>query len=533
MRLNWEQLLSFKRVSEFGPCQVNTARLSQYEDPRSPFERDYDQIVFSYPFRRLQDKTQVIPFPKFDFVHTRLTHTLEVASIGRSLGKLAAKNIFKELGEEKITQLEICPSDIGALVAAACLAHDIGNPPFGHSGEDAISYYFKLDEANLCPWITTDAGIDNGNDTFTYQYENGNIVTLTAQEVFENTKKWHDLIKFEGNANGFRILTLNCDKGINPTAALLGTFSKYPCESFLINDPFITFPRKEKPISQQKHGFFFEQRQLFNKVASELGLCPLGDIHELDIAYHRHPLAFLMEAADDIAYRMIDFEDGIRLNLIDFTKHYSLFKSKEDKASKDSDRKVKVSPYDILMNIATVDKEFDISEVRDKPEKEQIVYLRGFVINTLTHEAFKVFDRNYEDIMNCGFETSLIDTIGDQVVVENLFMMRSLIEEFVYSYAPVLENEAAGFDVLGRLIDDFAITTNICISCGDEETEKQKKIRSLIPEEYQPKNEVVPQIVNFSEQYRRILKILDFTSGMTDSYAINKFKKIHGIEIAQ
>ncbi len=145
-RMNWKNLLSTKRVTDFELCQ--TARMkSQFTDPRSPFERDFDQITFSYPFRRLQDKTQVIPFPKFDFVHTRLTHSLEVASVGRSFGKMVAEIIFEELD---MTDLDINKSDIGSLIAASCLAHDIGNPPFGHSGEDAISYYFQYNKLGGC-----------------------------------------------------------------------------------------------------------------------------------------------------------------------------------------------------------------------------------------------------------------------------------------------------------------------------------------------------------------------------------------------
>lgn len=533
MRLNWEKLLSNKRVSELGSCKQDSLSKSVYSEPRSPYERDFDQIIFSYPFRRLQDKTQVIPFPKFDFVHTRLTHSLEVASIGRSFGKMASNLILEELGEEKIRELNICPSDIGALVAASCLAHDIGNPPFGHSGEDAISYYFKYEEqGNIRPWIYSDHKQINEDRTFTFRYHDGDIETFTAKEIFDQTKKWNDLTNFEGNANGLRILTMNCDKGINPTSALLGVFSKYPRESYLINDPYVSVEKKDKPINLQKYGFFQEQREIFKEVADELGLLRIPGIHKDDLAYCRHPLAYLMEAADDIAYRMIDFEDGIRLELIDFDKDYKLYKTRKGKKEKNKDEIISISPEQILKDIASIDSNFNYSEIESKSAKDRLVYLRGIVINTLIHETFKIFKENYEEIMKGKFEFSLLDKVGDIRISQNLFLMRSLIELKVYNYVPVLENEAAGFDVLGSLINDFAITTNICISCGDEETAKQKKIRSLIPEEYQPEEEIVNQVVDFNEKYKRVLLILDFVSGMTDGYAIDKYKKIHGIEIS-
>src|SRR5690625_1062110 len=270
-RMDWEKLLSAKRVSEFNTCQSNPKK-SQFPEVRSPFERDYDQIIFSYPFRRLQDKTQVIPFPKYDFVHTRLTHSMEVASIGRSLGTMAGQMIVERLHENTNN---FDKSDFETLVAAACLAHDIGNPPFGHSGEEAISHYFTYSNGNahLNPYsIRSD---------------------FSNMENMENEKKWCDLIRFEGNANGFRILTEQCDKGINPTAALLGTFTKYPRESHIEKLSFRN--EMSAPKSQSKHGFFQEQKKIFKFMAEELGLLPVGGIGNNDIAFHRHPLVFLME----------------------------------------------------------------------------------------------------------------------------------------------------------------------------------------------------------------------------------------------
>lgn len=263
--MDWNKLLSTKRVSDY--CNLSNNTISQFIDPRSPFERDCDQIFYSYPFRRLQDKTQVIPFPEFDFVHTRLTHSLEVSTIGRSLGKKAYN-----LMESSINDKSIKASDIGALVAASCFSHDIGNPPFGHSGEASISVYFEGDPSR------------SGLEFPCYYYYNHNSLSWeikpngsnNAQIALKASKFYYDLYRYEGNANGFRILTNNCGKGINPTYALLGVFSKYPRESFVEEDLDYSYKRKEAPKQFSKYGFFQADREIFKEVANELGLKKLS-----------------------------------------------------------------------------------------------------------------------------------------------------------------------------------------------------------------------------------------------------------------
>ena len=200
-RMDWKKLLSTKRISQFDICGTQI-KSSQFEDPRHPFERDCDQIIFSYPFRRLQDKTQVIPFPEFDFVHTRLTHSLEVASVGRSLGKLASSLIFSEIGDEFIKSQQLSKSDIGALVAGACLAHDIGNPPFGHSGEDSISYYFKQNPKHFSPKSNSSLSReDEENYYYSHKTDDNKPIEIVHPKAYINkqTKYYTDLSKFEGN----------------------------------------------------------------------------------------------------------------------------------------------------------------------------------------------------------------------------------------------------------------------------------------------------------------------------------------------
>src|SRR5688500_14709290 len=260
----WKTLLSAKRKGQ----KIG----SNAESSRSAFEQDYDRIIFSHPFRRLQDKTQVHPLPEHDFVHTRLTHSLEVSSVGRSLGKRAGEVILQR--HPSLTG-DFSLFDFGAIVAAAALAHDLGNPPFGHAGEDGISDFFLH---------------HSGGQSFK---------ELVTKE------EWYDLTRFEGNAQGFRILDKE-QYGLKLTYASLGAFTKYPCPAF--------FPeRDKKKKSQKKFGFFQSEKDAFKEVACDLEL-----IQRNGDSWCRHPLAFLVEAADDICYSIIDLEDGCRLGLVSF-----------------------------------------------------------------------------------------------------------------------------------------------------------------------------------------------------------------------
>ena len=270
--MNWEQLLSLKRYGD-----THKRLRKEQDETRLGFEVDYDRIIFSSAFRSLQDKTQVIPLSKTDFVHTRLTHSLEVSVVGRSLGRLAGKKLLekhKDLSEIHGYRF----NDFGAIVAAASLAHDIGNPPFGHSGEKAIGEYFATGKGQ--------------------QYKQ-----------YLTEKEWQDIVDFEGNANGFKLLTETregVDGGLRLSYATLGAFTKYPKESL---------PKKPtKHIVDKKFGFFQSEKDSFKEVAEELGL--LKTREGKDISFSRHPLTFLVEAADDICYTIIDFEDGINLGLI-------------------------------------------------------------------------------------------------------------------------------------------------------------------------------------------------------------------------
>jgi len=522
-RMNWEQLLCFKRVSEFSSCKVEP-KPSNYSEVRSPFEKDFDQLIYSYPFRRLQDKTQVIPFPEFDFVHTRLTHSLEVATVGRSLGKMAAEIIFRELGEKKMCALGLCPNDIGTLVAAACLAHDIGNPPFGHSGENSISLYFDnyydLYRNSMLP----DYGALTEEQAIELSKRQDLVFFRGSFHDIDHFKRWNDLIQFEGNANGFRIITRNCEKGINPTAALLGTFTKYPRESGLQG----YIPSGSIPKHLSKYGFFQSEKEIFYQMAMEVGLLNHPGTKENNLAYCRHPLAYLMEASDDIAYSIIDFEDGCRLGLIDFYKKYGTLRVRNKKGKMDQ-FVIDAAPIDLFIEIAAMDESFNAEKVLEMDFKEALSYLRSKVINVLTHECFKIFGQHYEEIMQGKFSDALIDKIVDPRIKNGMEKMKFLVRKFVYNFPPVLQSEASGFEVMDSLIGAFAVNSNICISCGEEPDARAIKLQSLLPDDYSPKEEIEAHNLTPEEVYNRLILVLDYVSGMTDNYAMFLYRKIKGI----
>ena len=328
-------------------------------DGRSQFQRDFDRIVFSPAFRRLQDKTQVFPLPESDFVHTRLTHSLEVSCVGRSLGSLVGEKI---LTKDKKLAKKYTSVHFGEIVAAACLAHDIGNPPFGHSGEDAIAEYFR----------------NNNGKQF--------------KDIIADEKKWTDFTMFEGNAQGFRIITKlqnpNSGGGLKLTCAALAAFTKYPKES-LITQKGKSGKNKSKPY--KKFGFFQSEKKLFTEVAEETGLIKNG--LKNDYWWSRHPLAFLVEAADDICYMIMDLEDGFRLGLLTFQATESLLKPLI---------KSKMTSYE------------------GRSRNDKIGYLRAKAINDIVTELADAFVDNEDKILAGKFEPDLVSVISSGQQLEEI-----------------------------------------------------------------------------------------------------------------
>ncbi len=448
--MDWEKLLTDSRLGD------RSQPKQKLQDGRSEFQKDFDRIVFSPAFRRLQDKTQVFPLPESDFVHTRLTHSLEVSCVGRSLGNLVGETVIKR---NPLLQSRFTKFHFGEIVAAACLAHDIGNPPFGHSGEDAIAEYFR-----------------SGNGQ-------------KFKSKIKDEKKWTDLIKYEGNAQGFRIITkLQNPKvkgGLNLTYATLAAVTKYPRESLIKNQN-----KSLQNKAYRKYGFFQAEKNIFKEVAAAAGL----DSIKSENAYWwcRHPLAFLVEAADDICYRVMDLEDGFRLGLISFKESEELLRPLVSRQS--------------------------LKDYRDKDEKDRIGYLRAVAINELVYEIAKVFLDEEKNILTGKYENELICEIKR---AEALKHIKDISIVKIYKSRSVVEREVAGYEVLGGLLDTFISAYNEAYL--EKISAKNKSVFALLP------GRITNDIPD--DLYLRLLKIIDFVSGMTDSFAVSLFRKIKGISL--
>lgn len=444
--MHWEQLLSLKRQGDKGK------RLrKEQDDTRLGFEVDYDRIIFSAPFRSLQDKTQVIPLSKTDFVHTRLTHSLEVSVVGRSIGRLVGKKIIEKYPHLKEVH-GYQPNDFGAIVAAASLAHDIGNPPFGHSGEKAIGEYFK---------------IGNGK-----QFKD---------QLSE--KEWQDLIDFEGNANGFSLLTATrpgIEGGLRLSFATLGAFMKYPKESL---------PKKPtKNIADKKYGFFQTDKDFFEEVAKELGMIPNKTGN--DIGFERHPLAYLVEAADDICYTIIDFEDGINLGLVseDFALEYLI------KLVKDN---IDTPKFNALTT-----------------KEDRISYLRALAIGSLINDAVKVFVENEELILQGKFPYALTEKSKYNAQMNDII---SLSIKNIYQSREVIEKEVVGYQIIQTLLDKFITAFNN--KFNGEASNYDNLLLKMLPEKFLNEKESL---------YHRLLHICHYVSLLTDGNALELFNTING-----
>ncbi len=445
IKMNWEKLLSLKRYGD-----TEKRPRAQQDETRLGFEVDFDRIIFSEAFRSLQDKTQVIPLSETDFVHTRLTHSLEVSVVGRTLGRKAGKALLEKYPNLK--DLGYTFNDFGAIVATASLMHDIGNPPFGHSGEKAIGEYFKTGKGR--------------------KYKS----QLTPKE-------YQDLIDFEGNANGFKILTEHREGvygGLRLSYATLGAFMKYPKES-LPKNPI-------QHIADKKYGFFQSEKAAFLDLVETLGMTRKSTSQ--DIGYYRHPLAYLVEAADDICYTIIDFEDGINLGLID-------------------------EEYALEYLIKLVKDTIDTSKYHSlKFKKDRISYLRALAINTLINEAINIFLKNEEQILQGAFEQSLLDKCKYEAQINDII---NISISKIYKSKEVIEKEVAGYKIIADLLDVFVTTLNN--DQAGTPTNYDKLLLHILPKEFR---------VQSTSTYTRMMAICTYISRMSDRYAIRIHKKIQG-----
>jgi dGTPase len=439
----WDKLLSAERPG---------AGKTPGSPERTAFQQDYDRIVFTSAFRRLKDKTQVFPLSKSDYVRTRLTHSLETSCVGRSLGAVVGREIIARHGLEHVES-----GDFGAIVAAACLAHDIGNPPFGHAGEDAIR-----------EWFRTSGLLDRHP-------------FLPAQRA--------DFERYEGNAQGFRILTRlqsPANPGLQLTSAVLATFTKYPRPSLL--------NQELDGKSGKKLGFFQHDAASFHAVATSTGL-----VERLPgTAWRRHPLAFLVEVADDTCYLIVDLEDAAKLGFVSYRDAECLL-------------------GELAGNSLTSGR---LERIHDA--KERLEYLRAKAIGRLLESAAAVFLENETAILEGRFDTDLLE---QSPVAGPLQAVLKLATETIYTARPALEIETAGFEVLGALLGLFTSAVEAASGFG-RVTTRERMLLKLLPVQFlghggQPD----------PDPYIRLLQVADFVAGMTDSYAVDLYRKLKGFAL--
>jgi dGTPase len=452
--MNWQTLFSNKRLG--------AEHRNAHENFRTDYMRDYDRLIFSSQFRRLQNKTQVFPLPGAVFVHNRLTHSLEVASVGRSLGRAIGEKIVdkyeNEMNQEAIAFYKF---ELSAVVMTACIAHDIGNPPFGHSGEEAIRTYFSELEGEKLEFLSKNLSENQFNDF-----------------------KW-----FEGNANAFRILTTIFNQNnLNLTYATLASIIKYPADS---TSGF----KKKSFISAKKSGFFDAEVEFYRSIAAELNI---NALNEEKTVFARHPFVFLVEAADDICYRIIDLEDAHRLNIITIQEARDLlepfFENQEGKKS-------------IKEKVDTI-----------VDDKQKLAFLRAMLIGKLVAKCTEIFFEYEDQLLNGSLNKPLIDLL-DEKTNTLINKIDEVSVKKIYNDKSVVEIEIAGYHVIGGLLKEFVSAVL------KPDSSKSKKLLQLIPSQY--------GIKKGGDVYPNILAVVDFISGMTDLFAIDLYRKITGIQIPQ
>lgn len=479
IRMNWEQLLSTETQVK---REVEPEDFAKY--PMDDLEKDYKAIISSAAFRRLQDKTQVFPLDKSDFVRTRLTHSLEVSTIARQLGIMITRNAtgylpddFKNKdGKDKLVE------KIPEVLSCAGLLHDLGNPPFGHFGEVVIGDWFKNE----------------------FQKEEFCYKKIAIRELLTEQMQ-SDLKNFEGNAQALRILSKIRNKGksheINLTTGVIGALIKYPTDSLHVTN------KKDPDIRRHKLGYYLAEQETFEKVSKETGTW----IDEKNVA--RHPLTFLMEAADDIAYSTADLEDALKKKMFSLKEFIAYFKG-----NLEDDEKAQLLIKDLERRLENVqDEDSEMIAFQNWMD-----YARGWFMYCVTYS----FSRNYKSIMNGEFQRELIQGTFHE---KSMKIFKNAMVEFVYEQPEIVKLELSAKKIISTLLDDF-IYAVIYMDETEEEYKNhqfQKKLCSLIPDNLKADYEKAKTNDEGYNLYLRMLMITDFISGMTDSYAKNLYQELN------
>ena len=490
-RMNWNELMCAGRARD------NGTRKSSGTDPRSEFEKDYQRIVSSAAFRRLQDKTQVFPLDKSDFIRTRLTHSLEVANFARSIGKMLGSRLIEEEKDPDFT--EKTREDITAVLECAGLLHDIGNPPFGHFGEDTIRDWFKN---NLCK-------IEYGDGTLADQ--------LTKQQL-------EDFYNFEGNTQALRVVTklhfMVDSNGMNLTSALLATIMKYPGSSLEIK-----YDKKDpqRDIARKKMGYFYADRDIYNMVSESCGTYG-----------RRHPLAFALEAADDIAYRTADIEDAVKKGLIDISTLAEEIKIAMDKArieefagNVDNSEQIKKTQWflDKMMRYYDRAKESGYNDPNLYAIQNVIVRIQGAMLTN----AVDSFVNNYDSIMDGTYRKELLSGTDGQLMMD---ILGDVAYRYAFTTEPILKLEVAANTIFSFLLDKLvnALKYYDTPDWNSKSSSVDKKMVGIISSSFVQNYKFFSQGCSEQEKlYLRLLLATDFVSCMTDSYAKRLYQELNGI----
>ena len=442
--MNWLQLISNKRLGQ-------EERHSLRHDDRSEFKRDSDRLIFSAPFRRLQNKTQVFPLPGSVFVHNRLTHSLEVSTVGMSLGNDVCRMLCERHSELRGTLFE----EIGTIVSSACLAHDMGNPPFGHSGEKAIQAFFS------------EGAGEHLRGCLSPQF-------------------WSDITHFEGNANAFRLLTHRFngrrEGGFVLTYSMLASIVKYPHSSLAAG-------------KKGKFGFFATEREYFERIASDLGIRRLSAPDE-PLRYARHPLVWLVEAADDICYEIMDLEDAHKLKILSYAEIEQLLLGFFDEETQQHIRQ-------------------RIIDEQITDDNEKVVYMRSCVIGILEKECAQVFVENEESILKGEFEESLIKHISERQLKAYKQCSEVSVNK-IYNSKPVLDVELSGYKIMATLMEQMVQ------AAVNPWRFYSRQLLQRVSSQYD---------IGSDNLETRIMAVVDYISGMTDIYALDVYQKINGISL--
>jgi len=470
--MSWASLLAKHRFS--GTAAPSEAPPTEHQITRvSTFQEDIDRICYSAAFRRLQGKTQVLPFPRSDFTRTRLTHTIDVANVGRQISSCLLHECKDQLAADGLLSTPF-GSDLSDVVIAACFAHDLGNPAFGHLGEYVIQHWFSNQCARSDEWIG--------------QFSTRSAAAPAKEVEREELKRQtHDLLYFDGNAQGFRVLTRlqgwRNAGGLQLSAAVLATYSKYPYSSLHATQ------------ARKKYGFMHSESDYAREVFERTGLIEIEKGR-----FCRHPLAFIVEAADDITYHVTDIEDAFKDGVLSFAEASILLKEIAESGQQ-------LVRYDNLVSRAYSD-------------ADRIAYLRSGAVSALIFHVAKIFAARYQEIMTGANVPELIDQVPCSAAITT---MRDVTRDKIYRQRAKTEMEAMGCIVIERLLDEFFGVIKQFSLAPDKMSVKQQKLYDLLPHDN--------KITIPTKPYEGVQYLFDFVSSMSDRYALDLYRKLMGMNV--